>query len=208
MFKQLKNIDTAFRYVRAFTLVVIVASAFTCCFVAVAALRMVRDTQAKIYVLAGGKAFPALSTDRTENIEVEMRDHVKTFHYYFFTLIPDEKANTANMNQALMLADYSAKDQYDNLRESSYYTNIVSGNVNQQIAMDSIQLDLAGDQPRFRYYGKEIITRTTVRVTRRLITEGALRILSVKSDDNNHGMLVERWRIIDNSDISIEKRGL
>src|SRR5437868_411979 len=91
MFKQMKNIDSAFRLVRSFTLIVVVGSILFCCFTLYTSNGLVARMQSKIYILANGKVLEAYASDRKDNIPVEARDHVKTFHQYFFTLAPDEK---------------------------------------------------------------------------------------------------------------------
>src|SRR5437868_257455 len=118
MFKQMKNIDSAFKYVRGFTLIVIVGSISICCFSIYKSFQLVTNIQGKIYILANGKALEAYASERKDNIPVEARDHIKSFHQYFFTLDPDEKVIQANITKALYLADESAKRQYDNLKEN------------------------------------------------------------------------------------------
>ena len=97
--------------------------------------------QDKIYILAGDKALEAYSSGRKDNVPVEARDHVTMFHQYFFTLDPDDKVIDANLEKALYLADGSAKKQYDNLKETGYYSNIISGNISQKINVDSVMVD-------------------------------------------------------------------
>jgi conjugative transposon TraK protein len=206
MFQQLKNIDSAFRYIRLFSLAVIVVFAFISGYTVYKSHELIREMQQKIYVLANGKAIEAFQGDRVDNIEVEARDHIKMFHHYFFTLVPDEKAIQANMNQALYLADESAKQQYDNLKENRYYSNIVAGNISQEIDVDSITVDVSSYPYAFRYYGKQRIIRSTSIVTRSLITEGHLRDLPRRSDTNNHALLIERWRTLENKNIRTENR--
>ncbi len=98
------------------------------------------SSQQKIFILANGKALEAYSADRKDNIPVEAKDHVKMFHHFFFTLDPDEKVIQSNINKALYMVDGSAKQQYDNLKENGYYSNVVSGNISQEIQMDSITI--------------------------------------------------------------------
>ena len=109
MFKKMKNIDTAFRHIRSFTLVVIIGCVLICGFALYKSFSLVSQMQSKIYILANGKALEAYASERKDNIPVEARDHVKTFHKLFFTLDPDDKAITANITKALYLADGSAK---------------------------------------------------------------------------------------------------
>ena len=103
------------------------------------------------------------------------------------------------------LADNSAKRQYENLKENSYYANIISGNISQEITTDSISLNMDQWPVYFRYYGTQKIIRTTSIVYRSLLTEGYLRSVS-RSDNNPHGFLVERWNTIENRDIKKESR--
>jgi len=37
------------------------------------------------------------------------------------------------------------------------------------------------------------------------VTEGDIRITQ-SSDNNNHGFLIEKWNILENKDLSVEKR--
>jgi conjugative transposon TraK protein len=205
MFQQFKNIDTAFKHIRLFSLFLIAACVALCGYTIYKSYDIVTETQARIYILANGKALEAFSAERKDNIPVEGRDHVKMFHHYFFTLHPDDKVIQSNIQKALYLADGSAQKQHDNLRENSYYANIISGNVSQEINIDSIRIDIDQYPFYFRCTAKQKIIRTTSIVTRNLVTEGYLRNVS-RSDNNPHGFLIERWNILENIDIKIQNR--
>lgn len=205
MFQQLKNIDTAFKHIRLFSLVIIVMCAFICCYTVYKSYQLIAQTQERIYILSNGKALEAFSAERKDNIPVEARDHVKMFHHFFFTLDPDDKMIQANITKALYLADASAKRQYDNLKESRYYSNIISGNISQDIEVDSIRINLDNYPYYFRYYSKQRITRATSVVIRSLVTEGYLRNVA-RSDNNPHGFLIERWNTMENKDIKTVNR--
>jgi len=205
IFRQMKNIDSAFKYVRTFTLILIIGCISLSMFTLGKSFTMIAEARSKIYILANGKALEAFASERKDNIPVEARDHIKSFHEYFFTLDPDEKVIQANITKALYLADASAKRQYDNLKESGYYTNIIAGNISQHISIDSIALNIAQSPWYFRCYAVEKIIRATSIVSRSLITEGYLRDVS-RSDNNSHGFLIERWAILENKDLKIEKR--
>lgn len=205
MFKQTKNIDTAFRHVRSFTMLIIAGSILLCSYAIYKSFSLVSEMQQKVYILANGKAIEAFSSDRKENVPVEARDHIKSFHQYFFTLDPDDKVITANVTKALYLADGSAKREYDNLKENGYYANIIAGNISQQIRVDSIHVNLESYPFSFRCFATQSIIRATSIVSRSLITEGQLRNVS-RSDNNPHGFLIERWATIENQDIKIENR--
>ncbi|WP_121355740.1 conjugative transposon protein TraK [Flavisolibacter nicotianae] len=205
MFKQMKNIDTAFRHVRSFTLLVVLGSILLSGFTLYKSYQLVGTVQSKIYVLANGKALEAYGAERRENVPVEARDHVKTFHEDFFTLDPDEKVIQTNVTKALYLADASAKRAYDNLKEADFFTNLISGNISQRIKVDSVHVDIAQYPYYFRCYATQDIIRTTSTVSRSLVTEGYLRSVS-RSDNNPHGFLIEHWTTLDNRDVKTENR--
>lgn len=205
MFKKMKNIDTAFRHIRSFTVVVIIGCVLICCFALYKSFSLVSQMQSKIYILANGKALEAYASERKDNIPVEARDHVTTFHKLFFTLDPDDKAITANITKALYLADGSAKRAYDDLKENGYYAGLISGNVNQTIVADSVAVDINEYPYKFRCYATQSIIRPTSITTRSLVTEGGLRNVS-RSDNNPHGFLIERWSTIDNRDLKTVSR--
>ncbi|HSZ85844.1 MAG TPA: conjugative transposon protein TraK [Puia sp.] len=205
MFTQTKNIDTAFRHIKSFSVVLIFCTLCISVFALYENHQMITEAQQRIFILANGKALEAYGADRKDNIPVEARDHIIMFHHYFFSLDPDEKIITANITRALYLADASAKKQYDNLKEGGYYTNLISGNISQQIIIDSVTVDINSYPFYFHCIGREKLIRTTSIVTRSLITEGYLRNIE-RSDNNSHGFLIERWEIIENKDLKIENR--
>ncbi|HVU95493.1 MAG TPA: conjugative transposon protein TraK [Puia sp.] len=205
MFPKTRNLETAFQQVRLFTLVLIAGSLLLCGFVVWQALRAIDRNQDRIYILESGKALVAMAGSRAENIPVEARDHIRTFHEAFFTLDPDEKVITAHLGKALYLADGSARRVYEGLKESGYYNGIIAGNISQELVIDSVVLDMRAYPIPFRCYATEKIIRPTSLVTRNLVTEGLLRN-TARSDNDPHGFLIERWAILDNHDLKIESR--
>jgi conjugative transposon TraK protein len=205
MFQQLKNIDTAFKHVRSFSFLLIIACVAISAYALYTAHDMVSKSQQKIFVLANGKALEAIASDRKENIPVEARDHVKMFHQWFFSLDPDDKVIQNNISKALYLADGSARRVYESLKENNYYTGIISGNVSQEIGVDSVLVNINQYPYYFRCFATQRIIRPSSFTTRNLITEGYLRNVA-RSDNNPHGFLIERWTTIENKDLKTEKR--
>lgn len=205
MFQKTKNIDSAFRYIRLFSLLFILASVIISVFFAYISYQLASKSQQKIFILANGKALEAYSADRKDNIPVEARDHVKMFHHFFFTLDPDDKVIQYNITKALYLADNSAKQQYDNLKENGYFSNLIAGNISQEIEMDSVVINTNNYPYYFKYKGEQKIIRPTTIITRNLITEGYLRSVS-RSDNNPHGFLIEKWQTIENTDVNTQTR--
>lgn len=205
MFQKAKNMDSAFRHVRFFSLFVLTLFALLTGYALYRTYKQQTLLSSRIYVLANGRAFMAFTSTREENIPVEARDHVKMFHNYFFTLDPDEEVINSNIKKALYLADGSAKDVYESLKENNYYTGIISGNVSQRIEVDSVVIQTNVYPYHFLCYAVETITRPNTVTTRNLVTAGYLRNVA-RSDNNPHGFLIEKWATIQNNDIKTVSR--
>ncbi|ALL06994.1 conjugal transfer protein [Pedobacter sp. PACM 27299] len=203
MFTQFKNIDTAFQHIKRFSIYLILANVLILCFGIYKSYEFANKAQNRIHILYNGKVLEAIAADRKTNIPVELRDHIKTFHQYFFSMDPDEKAILSNMTKALYLADESAKKQYDNLKESGYYSNLISANISQEIEVDSIALDLNAYPYQFRCYATQKLIRSSSTVVRNLVTTGEVRDLKSQTDNNPHGFLIQRWETISNLDVPL-----
>lgn len=205
MFRPAQNIDNAFRSVKTVMLFVIAACFLISTYALYQNAQLSARSQDRVYVLANGKAMEVFASSRKDNIGVEARDHVAMFHTFFFSLDPDEKAISVNIKRALYMADASAKKQYDDLVETGYISGIISGNVSQQISIDSVVVNTFSEPYLFRCYATIKITRSTSAVTRNLITQGYLRNI-MRTDHNPHGFLIERWETLENKDLKIENR--
>jgi conjugative transposon TraK protein len=159
----------------------------------------------RIYLLSSGKVLEAVASEREENLTVEARDHLRMFHRLFFDLDPDEKLIRANIGQALYLADGSAKKLYDDQQEKGWIGGLVSGNISQSVELDSIVVDLDVEPYVFRCVGVETLTRATNVTTRSLVTRGFLRNVQ-RSDNNPHGLLIERFEVVENKDLKTVNR--
>jgi conjugative transposon TraK protein len=202
MFKKLKNIETAFQHVRAFTLVIVI-----CAFCAIGFMawqqRVGQDQlQKRVYVLAGNTAWAANAADKNAYLPITVKGHVRAFHELFFTLDPDEKANRRNLTRALDMADESARKIYDSLSVSGYYANVIAGNIRQRIVVDSVQVDTKTEPYRFRCFARLTITRATSQVSQSLITTGEL-FEAQHSDNNILGLLIRDWKTIENKILTI-----
>ena len=133
-FKSLKNIETSFRQIRLFCIVLVIGCAVVAICSVVFAFRFAEKQCEKIYVLDGGKSLMlALSQDLSQNRPAEAREHVRRFHELFFTLSPEKSAIEHNVKRALLLADKSAYNYYQDFAEKGFYNRLIAGNINQSL---------------------------------------------------------------------------
>lgn len=200
-FKSLKNIETSFKQIRIIAIVFVVLCAGITGYAVWNSFSFAEAQRQKIYVLDEGKSLMlALSQDLSQNRPVEAREHVKRFHELFFTLSPDKSAIESNINRALFLVDKSAFKYYQDMQEKGYYNRIISGNINQIIQIDSVSCNLDAYPYKTTVYAKQMIIRASNVTERSLVTRCDLRN-SVRSDNNPHGFIMERFEIIENRDL-------
>lgn len=202
MFRQLKNIDSAFQHIKKFSIAFLMANLLVMCFGIYKFCEVIYRERQTIHILYNGKVLEAFAADKKSNLAVELRDHIKTFHQYFFSLNPDDKAIQATIGKALYLADQSAKKEYDNLRESGYYNNLISANISQEIEVDSIMVDINQVPYVFTCYATQKLVRSSSTVWRKLVTQGTVRDLKTQTDNNPHGFLIQKWETLVNTDVS------
>ena len=205
-FKSLKNIETSFRQIRLFGIVMVSLCAFIAIGAVVLSLNFAEKQREKIYVLDNGKSLMlALSQDMEQNRPAEAREHVRRFHELFFTLSPDKSAIEGNIKRALQLADRSAFNYYTDFAEKGYYNRIISGNVNQVLQVDSVSCNFDTYPYKVNTYARQMIIRESNVTERSLVTRCNL-LNSVRSDNNPHGFTIEAFEIIENRDIKVQKR--
>ncbi|ROS86267.1 conjugative transposon protein TraK [Muribaculaceae bacterium Isolate-039 (Harlan)] len=205
-FKSLKNIETSFRQIRLFGIVVVSLCAVVAISAVCMSLRFAEKQREKIYVLDNGKSLMlALSQDMNQNRPAEAREHVRRFHELFFTLSPDKSAIQHNIDRALILADKSAYNYYSDFVEKGYYNRIIAGNITQVVKVDSVVCDFNNYPYIAKTYAKEMIIRQSNVTERSLVTTCRLTNAS-RSDDNPNGFIIEGLTILENRDIQTVKR--
>jgi conjugative transposon TraK protein len=164
------------------------------------AYRQVTSARKSIYILdPGGIPVLARQTDVQMNRAAEYRAHIARFHSLFFSLTPDDKYIEYQMKQAMYLIDESGAAQYNNLKERNFFNSILSSSSVLTIRTDSVVLDEA--RKYFRYYGTQKIDRRSSSITRSLVTEGYLRDLDVRSENNPNAVLITSWKTLQNKDL-------
>ena len=205
-FNSLQNIQKAFALTRIYLILITVFAISIGGYAIYSSYQFAEAQREKIYVLENGQPLLlALSHNVEENRTAEAKSHVKRFHEYFFTISPEKSAIEYNINKALFLADNVAADYYIKLKEDGFYERIISAGIICEIVVDSVRIDDTTYPYKAYTYGKTSIIRQSSIMYRNLETECEL-INSTRTENNPHGFMIEKWRVINNSDIKEVKR--
>jgi conjugative transposon TraK protein len=205
-FNSLQNIQKAFALTRIYLILITVFTLSVVGYAIYSSYQFAEAQRSKIYVLENGQPLLlALSHNVEENRIAEAKSHVRRFHEYFFTVSPEKTAIEYNINKALFLADNMAADYYIKLKEDGFYERIISAGILCEIIVDSVKIDDTTYPYKAYTYGKTSIIRSSSIMYRNLETECQL-LNSTRTENNPHGFMIEKWKVIDNSDIKEVKR--
>lgn len=163
------------------------------------AYRLIENSRKSIYILDNGIPVLAKQTDVLLNRPVEYKAQIELFHRLFFTLPPDDAYIKDNIQKSLYLIDDSGKKEYTNLKEKGFYNQIIASSAMVSILADSISINL--EQKKFSFFGKQMITRKSSIITRKINTEGYFEDI-IRSPNNPHGVILKNWRIINNEELT------
>ena len=205
MLTSLQNMDAVHKQGRILTITCVIGMIAVAVFAITYVTNAVQEQSQVVYALMGDNAISLRAISVTENRPVEAYNHVDLFHRSFFNLDPDRAVIDQNINRSLSLGDQSVRSLFQDYEEDGYYRKLIASNTSQRVHLDSISLNLDSEPYSFQFTGKVIITRPSTVVTRSLITEGFFRDVQ-RSKANPHGFLIERFRVIDNEDLSVVRR--
>lgn len=205
-FNSLQNIQKAFALTRIYLILITIVLLALGGYAIYSSYQFAESQRSKIYVLENGQPLLlALSHNVEENRVAEAKSHVRRFHEYFFTISPEKTAIEYNINKALFLSDNVAADYYIKLKEDGFYERIISAGILCEIMVDSVKIDDTTYPYRAYTYGKTSIIRSSSILYRNLETVCDL-VNSTRTENNPHGFIIEKWKIINNSDIKEVKR--
>lgn len=197
----IRNIESKIRLASWISILSLITSIIISLGVSFFAFKQILIARKSVYILdKNSTPYQANQLDVNVNRPLEYRTHVNLFHMLFFTLAPDEKFMEYQMKKAMYLIDETGALQYNNLREKGFFNSILSSSAVLTIQTDSIHID--PERKYFRYYGKQTIDRRSSTVVRTIITEGHLHDLKLRTENNGHGVLITKWKTVENKDIS------
>lgn len=201
-----KDIEKSFTRMRGLSIVSVVASFVFALVVGVMAFNYAEQQRQKIYVLDQGKSLLlALQTDAIMSKDIEIRDHVTRFHELMFTLSPQKQTISENLDRAFNLADRSAYDYSQDLAEKGYYSRLVSANISQQMIVDSVVFQGNSYPYQVKTYARQYVVRESTLSEYSFVSSCQL-VNSSRSDVNPHGLMIEKFRVLENNLIETRKR--
>ena len=201
-----KDIEKSFKKLSSLTIVAVASSLLFATIVGTCAFSYAEKQRSKIYVLDQGKSLLlALQTDAILSKDVEIRDHVTRFHELMFTLSPQKQTIQENLDRAFNLADRSAWEYSQDLAEKGYYARIISANISQQMIVDSVKFMGAGYPYQVRTYARQYVVREST-VSQYSFVSTCQLINAGRSDVNPHGLIIEKFKVVENNLIETRKR--
>lgn len=201
-----KDIEKSFKKLNSLTLVSVAGSLIFALVVGVCSLNYAEKQRQKIYVLDQGKSLLlALQTDAILSKDVEIRDHVTRFHELMFTLSPQKQTIQENLDRAFNLADRSAYDYSQDLAEKGYYARLVSANISQQMIVDSVKFVSSSYPWQVVTYARQYVVREST-VSQYSFVSTCQVLEGRRSDANPHGLLIEKFKVIENELTETRKR--
>ena len=201
-----KDIEKSFRGMRVLSLVSIMVSAIISVGGMTGALIFAERQRHQVYVLDQGKSLLlALQTDAIISKELEIKDHVSRFHELFFNLSPQAKTINENLDRAFNLADESAYKYSQDLAAKGYYSRIISANMTQQVIVESVVVSKDIYPYEVRTYARQYVIRESAMTEYTLVSTCQL-INTARSEVNPHGLLMERFTVVENEPTGTRKR--
>lgn len=182
---------------RSNKIIVIIVSVFSalCVIAAVGfAFAFVSRQSEQIYLLDNGSVLVAQRTSNDSQADLEASDHVTRFHELFFNLIPNTTAIQQNVNRALDLSDVSVNRFYNDLKEQSYYRNLIRNNAIQQILIDSVHVDMGTYPYKAQTWAKVYIMRESNITEYDFESRCELNRVS-RTAANPHGFIIQRFEM-------------
>ena len=201
-----KDIEKSFKKLSSLTIVAVAGSLLFATIVGTCAFSYAEKQRSKIYVLDQGKSLLlALQTDAILSKDVEIRDHVTRFHELMFTLSPQKQTIQENLDRAFNLADRSAWEYSQDLAEKGYYARLVSANISQQMIVDSVKFVAAGYPYQVKTYARQYVVREST-VSQYSFVSTCQLIDAGRSDVNPHGLIIEKFKVVENNLVETRKR--
>ena len=203
--KYFDNIDSSFRKMKFLTIAALICAGAVCIGSVGIAAWSSEHARQTVYVIDKGSAVMARRTPEDANRDMEAADHVTRFHELMFNLAPSSESIKRNVDRALTMSDRSAYDYWMDLSERGFYQRLVSANISQEFVTDSVNVDMLSYPHAVTTYGKLYMLRESNITAYQF--ESTCRLVDVERSQNNpHGLMIERFVVTRNDNLGTRKR--
>jgi len=195
-----QNLDTSLKTMRIVLVAVVVCSSLFCTFIFLKSMTLVEESREKVYLLSQGDALELVrSRNGNDNIKAEIKSHIEMFHQFFYNLDPDPVDIKTRIGKALYLIDESGLQIDSKRKEKLYYHQLVDGSISTRVYIDSIvPIQDKNGKYTCKVYAWQKFIRSSRVTNKRIDSECTIRNVA-RTDNNPHGFLIEKYRLINNS---------
>ncbi|MFV0552344.1 MAG: hypothetical protein ACK5L6_10565 [Anaerorhabdus sp.] len=199
VFNDLSKIERRSTVVLIISLVSMFCCALFCIYMI---FRTNESARNRFYLLENGQKIAAVRIEDPERaLEILCEGHIANFHELFFSLEPDLRLIKRNIEgNALYMVDHSGKRLYNRLVDQNYYEDVAKSDYSIELEQDSITIDFARYPFRFRFMGKQKITRDGKSEYRSLVTTGYVTE-SQTTPNNLNGLKIIHFKVDNNNDL-------
>lgn len=156
------------------------------------AFRYAKQQEFKIYVLEKGSIMEAVRAENGAQRDLEVIDHVTRFHELFYNIAPNVTTINQNINRALELADKSAYQYFNNLKERQYFSTLIDINATQQISVDSVKVDIMQYPYKVKAYSSLYVLRESTIALYKMQSSCDV-IEAGRTQSNPHGLMITNY---------------
>lgn len=200
-FKLLSGFDSAFKYLKIISLIVIVLSVSGNCVIYFYSVRKIEENQRSFWLLdkKTGEVYQAIKSQQLskEERKIEYKHMVADFYKYFYEF--DQFTFEDHINKALNLIGESGKEMYEEYRRDGVMRKLQEGNQRVTVEIDSIFIDMNVNPVHGVAYVKQTTERENGKLSRHLNSKFSIYDLDAKTDENPHAAMLEDFQITDNS---------
>lgn len=141
-----------------------------------------------------GDIIPLKWLDRRENIHVEIKQHLKLFHEYFYQY--NAYNVDTNISRALWLGDVSIEEMYTKRLNDGWYNKVVNLGILQKIDFDPDKIKIDGIKEPFYFEFPLTVTIEQGRSIKKysFVTAGYIYVLEKRNFPlNPHGLYITQF---------------
>ncbi len=188
-----RNIYQVLKLNRFVTILVTITAMLSTIFSGLMVYKMYEKSMNSVLAINNdGSVIPIKLVDERENLEIEILNHLQSFHRYFYDLSPT--TYESNLEKALWLGDSSVDNVYRQKKADGVYNRLLQYSLVQRVISSSSKLDLGQEPFPFKTTTVFEVNRGTVVDRYELITTGSISKLEKRHFPNNpHGLWISNY---------------